>query len=152
MSFLVNLGSSFQDPHFPTQILYFYPINTWQKRNSLTPPCCHLPADCLFVGAGGGERMLETGAVSSQDGAGRGSDGEGLAAAPDEEPESQHQLDPAVFSSPYHSRPVKLSQPTAHLHPSGPEVEARLCYGRQNGDFTNKTSLSTCTFIQRATT
>lgn len=47
--------------------------------------------------------MLETGAVSRQDGAGRGSDGEGLAAAPDEEPESQHQLDPAVFSSPRHS-------------------------------------------------
>lgn len=71
--------------------------------NSLTPPCCHLPADCLFVGAGGGERMPETGAVSRQDGAGRGSDGEGLAAAPDEEPESQHQLDPAVFSSRHHS-------------------------------------------------
>lgn len=81
-------------------ILYFYPINTCQKRNSLTPPCCHLPDDCLFVGAGGRERMLETGAVSRQDGAGRGSDGEGLAAASDEEPESQHQLDPGCLSLP----------------------------------------------------
>lgn len=47
---------------------------------------------------------------------------------------------------------VKLSQPTAHLHPSGPEVEARLCHGRQNGDFANKASPSTCTLIERATT
>lgn len=41
---------------------------------------------CLFADAGGGERMFENGAVQSQDGAGWGSDGEGLAAAPHEEP------------------------------------------------------------------
>ena len=44
--------------------------------------------------------MLESGAVPSQDGAGRGSDGEGLAAAPHEEPQSQRQLEPALLSSP----------------------------------------------------
>lgn len=48
-----------------------------------------------FSDAGGGERMFETGAVPSQNGAGRGPDGEGLAAAPHEESESEHQLDPA---------------------------------------------------------
>lgn len=57
--------------------------------------------------------MLETGAVSRQDGVGRGSDGEGLAAAPDEEPESQHQLDPAVFPSHHHS---SVSPPLACIH------------------------------------
>lgn len=40
--------------------------------------------------------MPESGAVPSQDGAGRGPDGEGLAAAPDEKPESQHQLEAAL--------------------------------------------------------
>lgn len=49
-----------------------------------------------FTDAGGGERMFETGAVKSQDGAGRGSDGKGLAPAPLEEPQSEHQLDPAL--------------------------------------------------------
>lgn len=45
--------------------------------------------------------MFEGGALPSQDGSGRGSDGEGLAAAPHEEPQSQHQLDPALsLSSP----------------------------------------------------
>lgn len=44
--------------------------------------------------------MLEGGTVPSQDGAGRGPDGEGLAAAPDEKPESQHQLEAAPFFSP----------------------------------------------------
>lgn len=43
--------------------------------------------------------MLESGAVPSQDGAGRGPDGEGLAAAPDEEPQSQHQLEAALLVS-----------------------------------------------------
>lgn len=36
--------------------------------------------------------MFKSGAVANQDGAGRGSDGEGLAAAPHEEPQSQQQL------------------------------------------------------------
>ncbi len=54
----------------------------------------------LFTDAGGGKRMFESGAVPSQDGAGWGSDGEGLAAAPHEEPQSQHQLDPALSSRP----------------------------------------------------
>lgn len=44
--------------------------------------------------------MLESGAIPSQDGAGRGPDGEGLAAAPDEKPESQHQLEAALLFSP----------------------------------------------------
>lgn len=39
--------------------------------------------------------MFETGAVPSQDGAGRGPDGEGLAAAPHEDSESDHRLKPA---------------------------------------------------------
>lgn len=39
--------------------------------------------------------MFETGAVPSQDGAGRGPDGEGLAAAPHEDSQSEHQLNPA---------------------------------------------------------
>lgn len=47
--------------------------------------------------------MFESGAVPSQDGARRGSDGEGLAAAPHEDPQSQHQLDPAL------SLPLSLS-------------------------------------------
>lgn len=47
--------------------------------------------------ADGGERMFESGIVQSQDGAGRGSDGEGLAAASHEEPQSQHQLSPAAM-------------------------------------------------------
>lgn len=89
--------------------------------------------------------MLETGAVSSQDGAGRGSDGEGLAAAPDEEPESQHQLDPAVFSSPS----SQLGQPAARPYPSGPEVEARPCDGRQKGDFSTF-NVSLHVYIYRA--
>lgn len=40
--------------------------------------------------------MFETGAVPSQNGAGRGPDGEGLAAAPHKESQSEHQLDPAL--------------------------------------------------------
>lgn len=50
--------------------------------------------------------MSENGAVAGQDGAGRGSDGEGLAAAPHEEPQSQHQLDPALGPG---SLPLSLS-------------------------------------------
>lgn len=38
--------------------------------------------------------MFKGGAVPSKDGAGRGSDGEGLAAPPAKEPQSQQQLDP----------------------------------------------------------
>lgn len=39
--------------------------------------------------------MFEAGAVPGQDGSGRSPDGEGLAAAPHEESQSEHQLDPA---------------------------------------------------------
>lgn len=59
-----------------------------------------------FSDAGGGERMFETGAVPSQDGAGRGPDGEGLAAAPHEDSQSEHQLNPAG----------RLRSPTCRLH------------------------------------
>lgn len=52
-------------------------------------------APLAFSDAGGGERMFETGAVPSQDGAGRGPDGEGLAAAPHEDSQSEHQLKPS---------------------------------------------------------
>lgn len=48
----------------------------------------------LFPDVDGGERLSEGGAVPNQDGVSWGTDGEGLAAAPDEEPQSQHQLDP----------------------------------------------------------
>lgn len=45
--------------------------------------------------------MFETGAVPSQDGAGGGPDGEGLAAAPHEDSPSAHRLNPARrFRSP----------------------------------------------------
>lgn len=58
--------------------------------------------------------MLESGAVPSQDGAGRGPDGEGLAAAPDEKPESQHQLEaarpPHTLSPPLYTWPRKPAQ------------------------------------------
>lgn len=50
--------------------------------------------------------MSETGAVPSQDGAGRGPDGEGLAAAPHEDSQSEHQLKP----------PRRLRSPTCQLH------------------------------------
>lgn len=52
----------------------------------------------LFTDADRGERLLESGAVPSQDGAGGGSDGERFSAAPHEEPESQPQLGPAPSS------------------------------------------------------
>lgn len=57
--------------------------------------------------------MFESGAVPSQDGARRGSDGEGLAAAPHEDPQSQHQLDPALCLplSLSHTQPVKSFSP-----------------------------------------
>lgn len=47
----------------------------------------------MLPDAAGGERMPEGGAVQSQDGAGRGSDGERLAASPHEEPKDEHQLE-----------------------------------------------------------
>ena len=50
--------------------------------------------------------MFESGAVPSQDGAGGGSDGEGLAPAPHEEPESEQQLDPPL--SPVTQPPLTL--------------------------------------------
>lgn len=63
--------------------------------------------DFAFSDAGGGERMFETGAVPSQNGTGRGPDGEGLAAAPHEESQSEHQLDPAL----------RLRSPTCRIRP-----------------------------------
>lgn len=84
------------------------------NRNSLAPPCGRSSSTLSFVAAGGGERMLESGAVPSQDGAGRGPDGEGLAAAPDEKPESQHQLEAPLLFSPLLT-PGPLSQ--LRLHP-----------------------------------
>lgn len=50
--------------------------------------------------------MFETGAVPSQDGTGRGPDGEGLAAAPHEDSQSEHQLNPAR----------RLRNPTCWVH------------------------------------
>lgn len=63
-------------------------------------------APLAFSDAGGGEWMFETGAVPSQDGAGRSPDGEGLAAAPHEDSQSEHQLNPAG----------RLRNPTCRLH------------------------------------
>lgn len=50
--------------------------------------------------------MFETGAVPSQDGAGGGPDGEGLAAAPHEDSQSEHQLNSAR----------RLRSPTSRFH------------------------------------
>lgn len=50
--------------------------------------------------------MFETGAVPSQDGASRGPDGEGLAAAPHEDSQSEHQLNSAR----------RLRSPTCRVH------------------------------------
>lgn len=57
-------------------------ISRYRAYNQLADNYC---APLAFSDAGGGERMFETGAVPSQDGTGRGPDGEGLAAAPHED-------------------------------------------------------------------
>ena len=63
--------------------------------------------------------MFENGAVQSQDGAGRGTDGEGLPAPPDEEPQSDHQLEHKLCPLLLHTsllpdmlRPLLLPPPT----------------------------------------
>lgn len=82
--------------------------------------------------------MFESGAVPSQDGAGGGSDGEGLAAAPHEEPESEQQLDPPL--SP-------VTQPP--LTPMGSISNERQ---RQQADKKTKTAPFTRSFVvERAT-
>ena len=84
--------------------------------------------------------MFEGGALPSQDGSGRGSDGEGLAAAPHEEPQSQHQLDPALSLS-LHPQPFK-----SLIHPPTPRSEepkgrgvSSIIKGKK-GDFVTKTA------------
>lgn len=68
--------------------------------------------------------MFETGAVPSQDGAGRGPDGEGLAAAPHEGSQSEHQLNPA-----------RLRSPTCRLHLVAAGTSGLAPHLTKGGDF-----------------
>lgn len=84
---------------FPLSVIYFKPPT---HKITHTLLCDHFfflfIYLFIFKDADRGERMFESGAVPSQDGAGRGADGEGLAAAPHEEPQIQHQLGSAPSS------------------------------------------------------
>lgn len=89
--------------------------------------------------------MFKSGAVPSQDGAGRGSDGEGLAAAPHEEPQTQHQLGSAPSSQASQSLsppPHRLLQRDKDRHGRAGALEgsAKIIHGNidvrgQRGDF-----------------